>query len=369
VDLAEVLTEAGDIARADELLSAAENERSVSARAALARFHWLVTARPEHAIEAIESALPRLLEQLAQTGDDDALARAHLVAFDAKWLPGRVGSAAPHAVLAAEHARKAGNDALRSMALGAYLAAALLGPDPAESIARKVHEIERIGSGPHLTAGVTWARGKLEALAGRFDDARRLMSEAIDGYLALGERMNAASLYPGLADLDMLEGDAVAARHKLSRADTILAAAGERSYRATILAALARVEERLGDPDAARDALTLSEQLGAARDVANFVITHQVRARIALAEGDAEAAERWARSAVRYAQATEAVPWQADTHLELARVLAAVGRPAEALAEARTALALYERKGDRPRAGKAQALLEELGASSAVRGD
>jgi hypothetical protein len=92
----------------------------------------------------------------------------------------------------------------------------------------------------------------------------------------------------------------------------------------------------------------------------NFIITHGVRAQLALADGDGEAAERWARSAVDYASLTDQLRDQANTKLDLARLLTALERPEAATAEARAALELFLTKGDRPGAQQTRALLDEL---------
>jgi hypothetical protein len=94
----------------------------------------------------------------------------------------------------------------------------------------------------------------------------------------------------------------------------------------------------------------------------NLIITHGVRAHLALADGDGEAAERWARSAVDHASRTDDPVEQAKTKLELARVLNALERPEAAIPEAEAALDLFLTKGDRPGADQTRALLAELGA-------
>ena len=83
---------------------------------------------------------------------------------------------------------------------------------------------------------------------------------------------------------------------------------------------------------------------------------------MALAEGDGEAAHSWARRAVEYASCTDDLTHQANTKLDLARVLAALERPEVAIPEARAALDLFLTKGDRPGADQTRALLDDLGA-------
>ena len=107
-------------------------------------------------------------------------------------------------------------------------------------------------------------------------------------------------------------------------------------------------------------AALVAEQLGAAEDVINHVFTHGVRATLALADGDLDTAERWARSAVEYADRTDWYLLRTNSRLGLSRVLAARSAKDQARAEAQTALDICIRKGDRPRAAKARAQLDQL---------
>src|SRR5207245_5803060 len=125
-----------------------------------------------------------------------------------------------------------------------------------------------------------------------------------------------------VAEIDVAAGELASARAHLLEADAVAAVLDEVSYRSTVQAQLADVEARLGDPAAARVAIEFSEQLTAPEDVINYAITHSVRARLALADGHPEAAERWARSAVRHAFVTDQPQTRADAELELARILA-----------------------------------------------
>jgi tetratricopeptide (TPR) repeat protein len=149
--------------------------------------------------------------------------------------------------------------------------------------------------------------------------------------------------------------------------DASLAALGERSFRSTIQAALADAYEQLGHREKARAAVELSDELGGADDVFNVVITHAVRARLARADGDSSAAERWARRAVEHALKTDCPFLQGSSELNLARVLAGLGRRGEATSYARAALELFEAARDRPRIKLAWAVLDELGIDLPMR--
>ena len=163
-----------------------------------------------------------------------------------------------------------------------------------------------------------------------------------------------------LARLELSAGDYLAARAAVLESIEILAAQDERSYRSTRQAELARISELLGDHEAAREALEQAEELGASEDIVNFAITHPVRARLALHDGDRPGAERWARSAVEIADKTDFSMIRADARLELARSSPRLERRNDAIPEASAALELYESKGDRPGAGQALGFLEQI---------
>jgi ATP/maltotriose-dependent transcriptional regulator MalT len=123
---------------------------------------------------------------------------------------------------------------------------------------------------------------------------------------------------------------------------------------------LADLMQLNGDPEAAIAACELSDELSAPEDVINYAISHAVRARLALREGDLATAERWARSAIKHAYETDFPVMQAAARLALAEVQNAGGRSPEALAEARSAVEIFQAKGDLNGVQRARALLERV---------
>ena len=367
-DLAEVLVEAGDLASADQLLKEIEHDPDVGAVATLTRFEWMMSVRPPGTTNAIKSRLPGLLEHFAQVGDERGLARAHMVAYYRHWLQAHLAAAGQELRLAAQHARNAGDDGTRERALAGYVATLRYGPADAQTTARALDAIERERPGPYLAASVDNMRGELARRDGRFSEARRLQQRAIEGWRSLGLPAWEAGEEQGLGGLELSAGDPAVALAALQRSDGTLARLGERGLRSTTQALLAQAHWRLGNTAAAVAAIELSDELGDPDDIANFIITHGVRAQLALADGDGEAAERWARSAVDQASLTDNLVQQANTKLDLARILIALGRPGEATPAAHTALDLFVTKGDRPGSEQARALLDELEAPAVAHG-
>lgn len=344
VDLAEQLVEIGEGARAEELIAKAERLPELAGIATLARFELMVHTRPHAAVAMIERALPEVVEAFEQAGDERSLAKAHLAAFHGHWLLSRARAAADLVPLAAEHARRAGDEGTRQRALAWYFSALLHCDEPTESIARQLDELE-VEPGPFMAAWLDMVRGEVAGMSGDYDEARRLIEIAIEGLFSLGTPTYAGASFQVLAGIEAAAGDPAAALAALKRSDEMLAAVGEHSFRSTTQAVLADVHEQLGDREAAIAAIEMAEELGAPEDLINFVITHGVRARLALADGDQAEAERWARSAVELAFQTELIREQVGSKLILGRVLAAAGRREEAKSEAQEALAISEHKG------------------------
>ena len=363
-ELAEQLIEAGEFERADALLSAAERYPEASTLAALGRLEWLLHAQTSDALQGIRASLPPILERLARTGDDAALARAHLASGALHWLQGQADDTLAEARIAAGHASKAQDRALRERALRWYAWALRWGSAPAAKISEELEQLEREEPGPCLAAEIDICRAELARYRGRFKEATDLLQRAIDTYRALGRYDTMAGHGQRMGETELLAGDAAAAVKTLLGSDTVLAERGERGLRSTIQAQLAQAYEQLGNSDAAHAAIALAENLGGAGDIVNYVITHGVRARLALREGRCEEAERWARSSVTYACTTDSILDQGYARLNLARVLASLGQDPEASQESRAAGDLLAAKGDEFARDKAQALLDQLASTS-----
>jgi DNA-binding SARP family transcriptional activator len=367
LDLAEQLVELGEVAHLDELLAEAQRHPEVEALTMLTRLEWMTHVRPPGAAQAIESRLPGLLEHFARVGDERGLARSHMLAYDLHWLKARATPAGEELRLAAEHAHKAKDDGLRQRALDAYVGMLRYASVDARTMSDELDAIEHERPGPRLAATVDMGRSVVAQLDGRADEARRLMQRAYERFRSLGNPKVVGDVAQAHGELELSLGDPAAALEPLQRSDAILAGLGERAVRSTTQAFLAQARWRLGDIDAAKAAIKLAEELGGTDDVATLIETHQVRAQMALAQGDGEAAERWARSAVAYAVSTDELVERANTKLELARVLAALNRRDEAIPEARAALELFMTKGDRPGADQTRAMLRELEAAATTQ--
>ena len=359
LELAESILE-HDPATADELLAIAEQDPHIADAAALVRFFWMTDAGVAGLTETVNRQLPALMERFNRAGDEYHLAKAHLVAAYVLWFGSRAEATAKEALVAAEHARRAGDDGLRARAISLAMGGLLLGPRHIDAAAEQVRELA--AQMPDSTLIQLLAQAgpfHLARCRGELAHARAIVDEGIAASVRLGIPQHAASvaLYASWVEEDA--GDLEAALAQLRRSDALAhpAAAGHRS---TTHAYIAVIEEARGHREASETALMRCEQLGAVDDVVNEAWTRQVRAKLALADGDHEAAEDWARAAARCAFTTDMPREQGAAWLTLAGVLAQRGRHDDAVEHGRAALDIYLKKGDQPAAARARSFLAEI---------
>ncbi len=203
VELAKQLLDVGEFDRIDELLARGERDAAVADLAALARFEWLIRAKPAEATGTIEARLPGILADFERRGDELGIANAHQAWFFLHWLRSRATPAAEHAALAARHARLAGDEGMYARLTAWCFTAQIYGDRPVESIAAELQTVSFAGSGPYLSAWLDLAKAELEGFSGRSEEARRLAHCAIDSFRAIG--------------LDALAGAAIRCWHGFSR--------------------------------------------------------------------------------------------------------------------------------------------------------
>ena len=215
-------------------------------------------------MSTIDTELPRILERLSEDGDERGLARAHFVASLVHWMSCNATLTAEQALLAAEHARNIGDEGLRSRALGHYLGAIVKGPQPVPEIQEQIDVLEQENLGPYLGASIAPARGELARLGARFDEARRMIREAIEQFRALGVHTLASGCQMWLAETEISAQNPAGALRRAAGGGRTLAEMGERGLRCTVQAMMARVYELLGDQRAACAALRTHRRTGRA---------------------------------------------------------------------------------------------------------
>jgi class 3 adenylate cyclase/tetratricopeptide (TPR) repeat protein len=363
-DLGAALREAGELTRADEVLSEAveAGRRTGNRRAELAalieRAELRVASEPENDadLEEVGAAIPALEE----LGDDRALAAAWtLIGRREGVFKGRFAHGEAALERALTHARRMGDRRQEALILGQLALSALMGPTPVDdAVARCRRFVAEAGGDRLVEANVVRYLAVIEAMRGNFADASALVSEARAAYEDLGMRLMAhTAISLAYGAIGLLAADYRAAGIELRAGLDALEGMGERGYLSTVAAFLAQALYGEGRLDEAEDLARLALASASSDDLWSQVLARGTRARVCASRGAHEEAERYAREAVALAAATDALDLHGNALVDLADTLALAGRNEEASACVAEALLLYERKGNEVSAERARARL------------
>jgi tetratricopeptide (TPR) repeat protein len=366
-ELGPALRTGGDLSSAEQTLARAERaaaaagDRRLELRAQLELAAIRLFSDPDGRAEALLDAAAEAIPVFEAVQDDRSLGRAWLaVAVVHGPIRNMFGACARAAEDALACYERSGWPS--STCQGLLAAAAYYGPMPVvEGVERCRALLERADIGG--AANVLTFLAGLEAMRGRFDDARGLIEQARDTYAQLSQA-SAAAVNCGslLAKIEVLDGDLAAAEAALTESCEALERAGDRAYLATRGAELADVLLGLGEVERAGLWVGRAEELAASDDVATQLVCRCVRAKLRARDGALDEAEALARDAVRLAELTDAPGHGAKARIDLAGVLRLAGRTDEAAAAVEQAIGVLDRKGNVVAAEQARTLLTELAA-------
>jgi predicted ATPase len=364
----EALFHAGEFAEAEAVLEEAiaaaadSGGRRIEAHAKLVRL--LVRLHIGETAQWGEEAIVDTNEAIAifeQLGDHTGLARAWRYLGYAHGNACRWGDMAIALARALEHARLASDARQQAWSATGYAAALLYGPTPVdEAIERCQSIVEQIADDRQAQGLVLAYLAQLEAMQGRFDEARALYGEARSLLEDLGAHVEAASVSLHSARVEMLAGDLATARAELSHGYETLERLGDKYFRPTLAGWLAKVLHEQELTDEAEGYTTEAEALAAADDVGSQALWRSARAKILARRGLLEAAVLLSDEAIELLARTDATLLQADALHDRAEVLSASGRDEEARAALEEAARLAESKGSLADAARSRQLLQEL---------
>jgi len=354
LDLGAVAREQGDSVRADAVLADAEmlarsvgNERLqmlAEVERSVVRLYVDAGIEARQVFEVAERATP----VFEAGGDQLGLSRAWALVADAHWFRAQYGTTETVLERARVYADRAGDRRTLSWILGAMCRVALVGPLPVEDGIRRCLAIRSQARGePALQPVVESILGVLEAMRGRFDDAREHYRESQRAFDELGFSFRLASfrMYSGWAEL--IAGDWAAAERELRIGYEELQHMGERTFLSTLATFFARALFACGRYDEAERVTDVSAETASADDPITQAMWRGPRARILAVTGRSETeAEQLARESVELAFQTDCVNMQADALVDLAETLGLLGRAGEAPEFLEEAVELYERKGN-----------------------
>jgi DNA-binding SARP family transcriptional activator len=352
----------GDRDRAEEVLRAAienavaESDRRIELRARLELGNIEVLRDPGGTAPKLVELATEAIPVFEASNDERALGRAWLLVA---WVNGSLhcqnAAYEEAAVKAADHYRRAGWSP--STCLSGLGSALYHGPKPVEdALAQCQGLLESHADDRASEANLLVWKGGLEAMRGRFDDARSLVALARDIYENLGQTI-ASTLVCGAveAEIEMLAGRPEAAEPVLRRRCEVCEELG---YAAELASAAADLAEALYAQERYDEAEMWAEKSQAHagyEDLDAQSSWRVVAAKLGARKGEHKEADALSRAAIDIADSTDALNDRAGTQFARAEVLRLAGREEEAAKAATAALRLFEAKGNVIAAARARA--------------
>jgi class 3 adenylate cyclase/tetratricopeptide (TPR) repeat protein len=297
-----------------------------------------------------------LRDRLRKLGDTEGAQQAELLAGLGLFVVGRAGEgiARAQAILDAVPSSTSGSLANRARALRAI--AAMAGPTPADE-ALKLVETE-IGHTTQLPGGASGPTRML-CLQGRFAEARAALSRTSGQMAERGGRILPSEAHEVAGNVALMEGEVNDAIRNLQLAYDEKIAAGDPAGASTTATALAEAYLEAGELDQALNYAVNARETASRDDFASQGRSREIEARVLSARGKHAPAEALAREAVATMARTDYLALHGDALVHLGHVLHAAGRADEAMAAARDAIDLYDRKGATYLVERTQKLVRE----------
>jgi class 3 adenylate cyclase/tetratricopeptide (TPR) repeat protein len=351
-----------DLGRFDEAgllldeLASSDGERWRAYAAVLGPGHRVLTGTGSFEAEA--EALAAAKQTFERLADAAGLAQALSAEGHHEWDRGRSAAAIAAYRAALPHAEAAGNSALVEELWRRLATALVMGPIPVDDAEPEIRAALEAARGVNAEAGARRALGRILAMRGDFEAARRLSREGREAIADAGYTVLAAAASQQQAMIELTAGDADANLRILVEGFERLDELGERSYASTNAARIARsLADEGRDAEAVRW-VAVAREYGHRDDVFTMVEADSTEAMLLARGGRHEEAERLARDAVEQAESTDFWILRAAAHEALAEVLSAAGKPGDARAELEEALRIYEAKGNVVLASRLRELLQ-----------
>jgi class 3 adenylate cyclase/tetratricopeptide (TPR) repeat protein len=360
VDLGGALRENGDHATAIDVLDQAVSEAKsrgdtgLECRALVERFEVDMKLGTPGWPDRAWAEAHRLIPRLEATGDDFGLAKTWRML---SWVHAAHGSMAgwdQASQRAIEYARKAGNHREEIEVLAGLSVSAIFGPLPVGEGIRRCEEILRkVKGNSRAEAFVLEHLGHLQAMMGRFQEARATIRRSVDMYDEIGAFGHASRAGITAAEVEMLAGDTAAAEEKLIDTYQLREQRGlhETSQWLDLFMARVRCEQ-----SRYQDALPLVEA-GWEVDDQDILVAAAVRGRVLARLGKMAEAESNVRDALTRTARTDDIIDTGEALMALGEVLKLAGRSEEAAAAFEQALHLWEQKGHAVMSTKTRAAL------------
>jgi class 3 adenylate cyclase/tetratricopeptide (TPR) repeat protein len=367
-DLGDALAWTGQAGPAFEAFDAATGlasdagDRSLEWRSRIRRSSMQMLTDP-HAMPTDEfrAELERAARAFEEIHDEAALATVWTEIAQVEWMPCRFDRAEEAARRAVEYARRSDDERLVAGPLLLSIAASVLGTATPEEGLRRLEDVQTdLSRSRHLESFALLARATWVSMQGDAAEGRRILAVHDEIAQALGVRIDVAVNREQLGFMELDAGEAAAAERAFREYYEILDELGDEGHKSTAAANLARTLCELERFEEAETYAEIAVRIAAEDDLASQAMGRSARALVLAARGEFDEAERLARQAVELYAEAENPSAQADTWMDLAKVLRTARKAAEAEHAAREGLALYERKGNRPASASTRAFIDEL---------
>jgi DNA-binding SARP family transcriptional activator len=309
----------------------------------------------EELVEVAEGAI----SVFESDGDQLGLARAWRLISQAHYLARQGRLSAESAETGLTFARQSG-DRFEQQEIVEWLAIALvLGPATgAEGAAVCRRLLDQLAGDPWLELILTGALAYMVGIQGQTSEAEDLVA----GARQLADHMDeTAWLVPVLLAFKLAWlSDPVTAERNLRPVYEGLKSLGELSHFCSVTTMLAQATYEQGRYDEADELSREAERSSRQNDVHSHIVWRGVRAKVMAHRGEFDGAERLAREAVEYAEASDFLHSHANALTDLAEVLAIAGRPQESAPAIEEAIRLHEAKGNVLAIAHTRKLLDDL---------
>jgi class 3 adenylate cyclase/predicted ATPase len=352
-DLGEALLRAGELEQSEGVLiraadAAAERRLgALEARARLAIGELRLLRGGDGKVVEAEREAENALTTFTKAGDELGLAWAWQLLSECRSLQSQFGDAERLLQEALAHAEQTDDARRRGSILVGLAHARYLGPTPVgEAIARTRAILDPRRESLVVQAQASALLAGLEAMRGRFEEARRLCARSRTIFEDLGERFWLAGARFYFASVELLAGDPAAAERQLVAAYEVVAPLGVSAEVATVAALLAEAEQAQGRFDESERYVEVSRDASSRDDAFSEIAWRRTSARLFLQRRALDEAAQVARDAVAIAGTTDCLNAHADALVALAEVERAAGSTDAARGALSQAIALYEAKGN-----------------------
>jgi tetratricopeptide (TPR) repeat protein len=297
----------------------------------------------------------RIRDEFAALGDRQGAQYAELVAAFSLFGMGRAAEAAARAMAILEGEPADGRIAIDARRTAGT--ASVWGPTPAGKAIDFISRENTRSAGRGSRLGIA----RMLMLQGRFDEATQVIDAAEQAIREGGDRIYEPDVASARGEIARLLGSHREAVALHRAAYDGLVALGDKSYASTAAVGLAEALAEAGEDEEALHFADVAIDTSARDDTASQGGGRAVRGRILSARGNHAEAEAEAREGVAILARTDFVPMHADALVQLAHVLAAAGKTAEARSVASDALGLYRQKGATFFVDRTETLIAEWG--------